>query len=164
MHDGPVIPLPQLLASSLPGEHADAIGPVLGRKSLKGVCPSVRTHACMGACESVNLHAPCPHSSPGKERALLPSSALCTSPRDGYSNLLTSCFPSHPSVGTLLPPMFPSAQQICNFSLIVRGPFLYFISVKLPLHLQSNHISFHSKVTGYSLASRFLLYSCINLV
>lgn len=64
--DGPVIPLTQLLASSLPGEHAGAVGPVLGRKSLK-VCVHLCTHACKRPmCESVNLHAP----------ALIPALAL----------------------------------------------------------------------------------------
>ena len=94
--DGSVTPFTKLLVSSVPGEHVCATGPVLVRTFLKGVCPSVHTcvYGCMWVCE-ISTH-PCPHSSPGEERVLLPRSALCTSPCDGYSNLLTSCFPHTP--------------------------------------------------------------------
>ena len=63
------------------------------QKILKRCVP---IYACMRLWVRVSLWIsthPCPHSSPGEEPELLPSSALCTSPRDGYSNLLTSCSP-----------------------------------------------------------------------
>lgn len=57
--DGSVTPFTVLLVSSLPGERGCAIGPVLVRKSLKGVCPSMHAcvYGCMWVCESPRILA-----------------------------------------------------------------------------------------------------------
>lgn len=129
-------------------------------KSLKvSICAHMRVRVCVSLWISTHL----PSFQPWQRRALLPSSALCTSPRDGYSNF-NQLFPLTPLWEHFSHRCFPPLpSRSVTPTLIVRGPFLYFISVWQLLHLQSNHISFHSKVTGYYLASRFLLYSCINL-
>lgn len=130
----------------------------------------VYVNACVRGCGGACTSPPILALIPGLARSLCSylTQLLCTSPHDWYANILPSrSFPA-PMQEHFCHWVFPLPKRSVIVSSDHSWTFSMLSSIKAAswfwLHLQSNHISFHPKVTLYSLVSPFHLDSCINLV